>query len=81
MVGVEHENKYRSRKCVLHIVGDRDNAHYFPLLAKRLLKDMTMFPLWSNVCRDDFGYGRISASSAVVEGEFNCYVQTPKVFC
>jgi len=30
-----------------------------------------MFPLWSCVCRDDFGYGRVPASSAAVEGEFN----------
>jgi len=37
-INVEVEN-------VLHKVGDRDNAHYFPLLAKCLLKDMTMFPL------------------------------------
>lgn len=55
----------------LHQIGDRDNAHYFPHLAERLLKDINMFPLWSNVCRDDFGYGRIPASSAAVEGEFN----------
>ncbi|XP_036147222.1 uncharacterized protein LOC118647099 [Monomorium pharaonis] len=32
---------------------------------------MNMFPLWSSVCRDDFGYGRVPASSAAVEGEFN----------
>jgi hypothetical protein len=56
---------------VVHEVGDRDNAHFFPPLAKRLLKDICMFPLWSNVCRDNFGYGRIPASSAAVEGEFN----------
>lgn len=55
----------------LHEVGDRDNAHYFPQLAERLLKDIHMFPLWSNVCRDDFGYGRVPATSAAVEGEFN----------
>lgn len=55
----------------LHEVGDRDNAHYFPSLADRLLKDANTFPLWSNVCRDDFGYGRVPASSAAVEGEFN----------
>lgn len=53
----------------LHEVGDRDNAHYFPQLAERLLKDIHMFPLWLNVCRDDFGYGRIPATSAAVEGE------------
>lgn len=55
----------------LHEVGDRDNAHYFPQLAERLLKDINMFPLWSNVCHDDFGYGRVPASSAAIEGEFN----------
>lgn len=55
----------------LHEIGNRDNAHYFPPLAERLLKDVNMFPLWSNVCRDDFGYGRVPASSAAVEGEFN----------
>jgi len=48
----------------------RSNAHYFSFLTKRLLKDMITYPL-SNVCRDDFGYGRIPASSAAVEGEFN----------
>lgn len=52
-------------------IGDRDNAHYFPFLAERLLKDINMFPLWSCVCRDDFDYGRVPASSAAVEGEFN----------
>lgn len=56
---------------ILMEVGDRDNAHYFPALAERLLKDINTFPLWSNVCRDDFGYGRVPASSAAVEGEFN----------
>lgn len=51
--------------------GDRDNAHYLPQLADRLLKDMKWFPLWSCVCRDRFGYGRVPASSAAVESEFN----------
>jgi len=63
-INVEVEN-------VLHKVGNRDNTHYFPLLAKRLLKDMTMFPLWSIVCQDDFDYRRIPASSAAVEEKFN----------
>ncbi|XP_039308812.1 uncharacterized protein LOC120358483 [Solenopsis invicta] len=56
---------------ILNEVANRDNAHYFPTLAKRLLQDIAIFPLWSNVCRDNFGYGRIPASSASVEGEFN----------
>jgi len=56
---------------ILNEVGDRDNAHYFPTLAKRLLQDIAIFPLSSNVCHDNFGYGRVPASSASVEGEFN----------
>lgn len=27
--------------------------------------------MWGNVCRDNFGYGRVPASSSAVEGEFN----------
>lgn len=63
-INIEVEN-------ILCEVGDRDNASNFPALAKHLLHDITMFPLCSNVCRDDFGYGRIQASSASVEREFN----------
>lgn len=51
--------------------GDRENAHYYPQLAKRLLKDIQLLPLWSSISRNQFGYGRIPASSAPVEGEFN----------
>lgn len=52
-------------------VGDCDNAYYLPLLAERLLKDINVFPLWSCVSRNDFGYGQMPASSAAVKGEFN----------
>jgi len=41
--------------------GDRDNAHYLPKLADYIMKDIKLLPLWSCVCRDDFGYGRIYA--------------------
>lgn len=51
--------------------GDRQNAHYLPQLATKLLEDMTWFPLWSAVYRDKFGYGRVPASSAAVEAEFS----------
>ncbi|XP_044760405.1 uncharacterized protein LOC123317859 [Coccinella septempunctata] len=51
--------------------GDDDNAHYFPELAKKLLNDLKWMPLWSCVARPKFGYGRIPASSAPVEGHFN----------
>lgn len=52
--------------------GDHENAHYYPQLAKHLLKDIRLLPLWSCMNRNQFGYGRISASSASVnQGEFN----------
>ena len=51
--------------------GDRINAHYYPELADYLLSHMKWLTLWSNVCRDDFGYGRVPATSAQVESDFN----------
>lgn len=48
---------------------DRVNAHYLPQLVQKM-KDIKWFPLWSAVCRDKFGYGRVPASSAAVEAEF-----------
>ncbi|CAH1183973.1 unnamed protein product [Phaedon cochleariae] len=51
--------------------GDDYNPRYFPAFAERLMKKMATIPLWSCICRDDFGYGRIPASSAPVEAEFN----------
>jgi len=51
--------------------GDRENAHFMPAFADRLMKDMNMIPMWSCICRDKFGYGRIPASSASVESDFN----------
>lgn len=51
--------------------GDRENAHYMPAFADRLMKDIKLIPMWSCICRDKFGYGRIPASSASVESDFN----------
>jgi len=44
--------------------GDRDNPYYFPELVKRLLINIRLLPLWTNISRDLFGYGRVPASSA-----------------
>ena len=49
--------------------GNHDSAYYLPEFANKLLSHMQWFPLWSCVCRDKFGFGRISASSASVESE------------
>lgn len=51
--------------------GTRANAHYAPHIATKLLRDIGTIPLWSNIYTDNFGYGRIPASSASVESEFN----------
>lgn len=42
-----------------------------PKLADYLIKDVKLLPLWSCICRDRFGYGRVPASSASVESDFN----------
>lgn len=57
---------------VINIVeGNRENAHYLPKFADRIMKDIKYLPMWSSICRDKFGYGRVPASSASVEGDFN----------
>lgn len=47
------------------------NAHYCETFSKHLLADINHLPMWSCIYRNSFGYGRIPASSAPVEGEMN----------
>lgn len=42
-----------------------------PKLADYLIKNVKLLPLWSCLCRDKFGFGRIPASIASVESDFN----------
>ncbi|KMQ85119.1 kda protein in nof-fb transposable element, partial [Lasius niger] len=51
--------------------GDRENAHFMPAFANRLMKDIKLIPMWSCICKEKFGYGRVPASSASVESDFN----------
>lgn len=51
--------------------GTIPNELHCPQFTHKLLKDMKWIPLWSCICRDDFGFGRLPASSAAVEGSFN----------
>lgn len=51
--------------------GTRANTHYAPHIATKLLGDIGTIVLWNNIYADKFGYGRIPASSAPVESEFN----------
>lgn len=61
--------------------GDDDNAHFFPELAKKLMDDLQWMPLWSCIARPKFGYGRIPASSAPVEGHFSIVKNQIFKFC
>lgn len=44
--------------------GTHDNAFHLPALTARLKKDIKVFPLWSCIWVDKFGYGKIPASSS-----------------
>lgn len=46
------------------------NPRYSPTFSKRLVKQLPTIPLWSSICRDQFDYGRVPASSASVELQF-----------
>lgn len=50
--------------------GDDINPRHCPKVATRLLHHIKTIPVWSCICRDHFGYGRVPASSAPVESEF-----------
>lgn len=46
------------------------NAYYFPELGEYLKNHLALFPLWSNVCTDVFGFGNVPASSSASEAKF-----------
>lgn len=50
---------------------DNDNAHYCPEIAEHLLKECKTLTMWSCVSRNQFGFGRVPASSASAESQFN----------
>lgn len=51
--------------------GNEANAYYRPsrTITKKLLRDLKLFPVWSNILRHRFDFGKIRATSAPVEGE------------
>lgn len=61
----------RAKTIASNEEGNRENAFYLPKFSDWLVKDILLLPLWSSVCHNKFGYGRIPASSAVVQSEFN----------
>lgn len=52
-------------------IGDRINAHFMPAFKTKLMNDLSDLPLWSCITNDKFGFGRVPASSACVESDFN----------
>ena len=46
-------------------------AFHMPALGDSLLKHMRLLPLWSNILTDQFGFGRVPATSSPSEGDFN----------
>ena len=51
-------------------VGDRVNAHHFESLANYLIKDLALFPLWSNILAKEMGFEGINPSSSAIEQIF-----------
>lgn len=57
--------------------GTEENPFYLYniKLSKKILQDMALFPIWSNIFSPYFN-GRVPATSAPVEGEFNKFKNT-----
>ncbi|XP_043468012.1 uncharacterized protein LOC122502153 [Leptopilina heterotoma] len=58
--------------------GDDLNPRHCPRVETRLMKLIYTIPVWSCIRRDDFGYGRVPASSAPVEAEIKTLKQQIK---
>lgn len=50
--------------------GTTISPYYKPDLGNYLLKHLALLPIWSCVRRDDFGYGRLPATSSASENGF-----------
>lgn len=51
--------------------GHSVNPFYLLKFTSKFLKDLLDLPLWFCVVRDEFGFGRVPASSILVESDFN----------
>lgn len=59
------------RSLVTSAEGNRINPLYFLQLVDRLIIDIRLLPLWTNIYTDQFSYGRIPGSSTFIESKFN----------
>jgi len=53
------------------IEGEYNNAQYIPELVPLIVKAMKLYPCWSGIMRNSFGYGDATVSSSRVECNFN----------
>lgn len=53
------------------IEGSTDNAQFLPELESTIIKTMKLFPCWSSIMINIFGYGTPTASSSRIESNFN----------
>jgi len=63
-----------SRKCetlVENVIGEYDNAQYLPELVPIIINTMKLFPCWSSIMVNIFGFGDQIASSSRCESNFN----------
>lgn len=63
-----------SKKCeilVENVIGEYDNAQYVPELVPIIINTMKLFPCWSNIMINIFGFGDEIASSSRCESNFN----------
>lgn len=61
----------KAREKVENVIGVVDNAQYLPTLEPCIVKVMKLFPCWSGVMREKFGFGSETASSSRIECNFN----------
>jgi len=59
------------RTKVENIEGEFDNAQYTPELIPLVIKSMKLYPCWSGIMTQWFGYGKATVSSSRVESNFN----------
>uniref|UniRef100_A0A2S2NH91 NOF-FB transposable element protein n=1 Tax=Schizaphis graminum TaxID=13262 RepID=A0A2S2NH91_SCHGA len=56
---------------IMGIEGSTDNAQFLPELEVVIIKTMKLFPIWSGIMINIFGYGTETASSSRIESNFN----------
>lgn len=61
----------KSRSKVESVKGISDNAQYLLALEPIIIRTFKLFPCWSAIMREKFGFGEETASSSRIESNFN----------